>query len=395
MIFSLNALMRLEFNTVSHILYLSFCSRNPGVVTFVKETVTCGLPLVRPQATTPPQKRLSPHYEEDEGSGSDSDSSSSASSVGARGVAFAFSTGTPSAFTDASDASDVSEEEEEEEDSGDEADEEHTYPEEDEIFESQMDADDSSSASDGESSEDEPEDDNDPGEADEEISSILESLVEQGKSLDKEYPESVESYIGVMEDRDDLITVPKMKRLLSFNTLAALDTEGGHSVVTPKRFKCSPEHEFGQPPSLPSLSLGPAALTDVMTPHCMLQHRRASPIISSSDDEYLDRQLEEELDQQSDDDSREHTPVPLLTPPQSPLTFEVDGETATVCEWPSNLAVDSAMASARELQPLTSEALRDFQDEPKGRVVALQRKKQCEPSTLLTPILRGISMGKQ
>ena len=353
----------------------------------------CGLPLVRPQATTPPQKRLSSHDEEDEGNGSDSDSLSSASSVGARGVAWAFSTGTPSAFTDASDASDVSEEEEEEE-SEDIADEEHPYPKKDEIAESQMDADDNSSASDGESSEDESEDDNYPGEADEEISSILEALVEQGKSLDPEYPESMESYIGVMEGRDDLITVPKMKRLLSFNTLAALDTEGGHSVGTPKRFKCSPEHEFGQPPILPSLSLGPAALTDVMTPHCMLQHRRGSPIISS-DDEDLDRQLGEELDQQSDDDSREHTPVPLLTPPQSPLTFEVGGETATVCEWPSNLAVDSAMASARELQPLTSEALRDFQNEPKEKVAALQRKKQCEPSTLLTPILRGISMGKQ
>jgi hypothetical protein len=387
--------MQLASNTVSHILcYLSFCSRNPGVVTFVKDTVRCGLPLVRPQATTPPHKRLSPYDEAGEGSGSDSDSSSSASSVGARGVAFAFSTGTPSAFTDASDASDVSEEEEEEE-SENEADEEYPHPEEDEVVESQMDADDNSSVSDGESSEDEPEDDIYPGEADEEISSILEALVEQGKHLDPDYPESVESSIGVMEDRDDLITVPKMKRLLSFNTLAALDAEVGHSVDTPKRYKCSPEHEFGQPPILPSLSLGPAALTDVTTQHCMLQHRRGSPIISSSDDEDLDRQLGEELDQQSDDDSREHTPVPLLTPPQSPLTFEVDGETATVCEWPSNLAVESAMASARELQPFTSEALRDFQSEPKERVAPLQRKKQCQPSTSLTPILRGISMGKQ
>jgi hypothetical protein len=392
--------------TASHNLwYLSFYSRNPGVVTFVKETVRCGLPLVRPQATTPPQKRLSPHDEEDEGGGSDSDSStsasSSASSVGARGVAWAFSTpGTPSAFTDASDASEASdvseEEEEEEEESEDEDDEEVAIPGEDDVVESHMDADDNSSASDGESTEDETGDDNYAGEADEEISSILEALVEQGKSLDTEYPESVESYIGVMEDRDDLITVPKMKRLLSYNTLTALDAEEGHTVGTPKRYKCSPELEFGQPPILPSLSLGPAALNDVMTSHCMLQHRRASPIISSSDDEDLDRQLGEELDYQSDDDrSREHTPIPLLTPPQSPLTFEVDGETATVCEWPSNLAVDSAMTSAMNLLPLTSEALRDFQNEPKERVAVLQLKKQCEPSTLLTPILRGISMGKQ
>jgi hypothetical protein len=386
--------MQLASNTVSHILwYVSFCSRTPGVVTFVNETVRCGLPLVRPQATTPTRKKLSPHDEEDEGSGSDSASSSSASSVGARGVAFSMGTNTPSAFTD---ASDVSEDEEEEEESEDEANEEFPDPEEDEIVESQMDADDNSSSSDGKSSEDESGDDKYAGEADDEISSILEALVEQGKSLDPEYPESVESYIGVMEDRDDLITVPKMKRVLSFNTLAALNAEGGHSVVTPKRFKCSPVHEFGQPPILPSLSLGPSALTDVMTPHCMLQHRRGSPIISSSDDEDLDRQLEEELDQQSDDDrSRDNTPVPLLTPPQSPLTFELDGETATVCEWPSNLAVDSAMASAMNLIPLTSEALRDFRDEPKERVAALQRKKQCEPSTLLTPILRGISMGNQ
>jgi hypothetical protein len=405
--------MQLASNTVSHTLWhLSFRSRTP--VTFVKETVRCGLPLVRPQATTPstpPRKRLSPHDEEDEGNDSDSTSSSSTTSVGARGVAF--SMGTPSAFTDASDASDVSEEEEEE--SEDDADEELPVPEEGESVESLMD-DDNSSASDGESSEDESEDDNCAEDADEEISSILESLDEQGQSLDRE-DESVGSYIGVMEDRDNLITVPKPKRVLSFNTLTTLNAEG-HGVGSPKRFKCSPvsfntfaalteegghdvdslkrspDHAFGQPPILPSLSLGPAALTDVMTPHCMLQHRRQSPIISSSDDEELDRQLGEELDQQSDDDwSREQTPVPLLTPPQSPLTFEVDGETATVCEWPSNLAVDSAMASAMNLQPLTSEALRDFRNEPNERVAALQQEKQCEPSTLLTPILRGISMG--
>jgi hypothetical protein len=389
--------MEIASNIVSHTLWhLSFCSRTPGVVTFVKETVRCGLPLVRPQATTPTRTRLSPHDEEDEGSDSDSSSSSSASSVGARGIAF--SMGTPSAFTDASDASAASEEEEEEEEeeeSDDDTVEELQDREEDEIVESPM-------ASDGESSEDESEDDDYAGDADEEISSILESLDEQGKSLDSEDPASAESYIGVMEDRDNLITVPKPKRVLSFNTLSALNKEAGHSVDSPKRFKHSPEHEFGMPHILPSLDLGPAALTDIMTPRCMLQHRRGSPIISSSDyisssddEEELDRQLGEELDQQSDDESREHTPVPLLTPPQSPLTFEMNGETATVCEWPSNLAVDSAMASAMTLQPLTPEALLDFRDEPKEKVAVLQQEKQCDPSTLLTPILRGISMRKQ
>jgi hypothetical protein len=386
--------MEIASNIVSHTLcHLSFCSRTPGVVTFVKETVRCGLSLVRPQATTPTRTRLSPHDEEDEGSGSDYSSSASGSSVGARGVAF--SMGTPSAFTDASDASAASEEEEEEEESDDDAVEELQDPEEDEIVESAM-------ASDGESSDNETGDDDDAGDADEEISSILESLDEQGKSVDPEDLALVESYIGVMEDRDNLITVPKPKRVLSFNTLSALNKEGGHGVDSPKRFKRSPEHEFGMPHILPSLDLGPAALTDVMTPRCMLQHRRGSPIISSSDyisssdDEELDRQLGEELDQQPGDDwSREHTPVPLLTPPQSPLTFEMNGETATVCEWPSNLAVDSAMASAMNLQPLTSEALLDFRDDPKEKVVVLQQEKECDPSTLLTPILRGISMRKQ
>jgi hypothetical protein len=348
----------------------------------------CSLPLVRPQATTPPRKRLSPHEEEAGDSGSDSSSSSSASSVGARGVPF--SLGTPSAFTDTSDASD-------EDESEDDTDEDPSGAEESDIADAPMDANDDSSSSDGEVSEDETGDDNYAGEADEEISSILENLDEYGKPLDPEDPEQMSSYIGVMVDRDaPLITVPKPKRVLSFNTLAALNTEAGHSFDTPKRFKSSPEYYFGQPQFLPSLSLGPAALTDIISPQSMLQHRRGSPVISSSDDDALDRQLGEELDQQSDDDwSREHTPVPLLTPPQSPLSFEVDGGTATVCEWPSNLTVDSAMSSALNLQPLTSEALHELHEDPKESFTTLQPETQIEPSTLLTPILRGISMKKQ
>lgn len=344
---------------------------------FVKERRTSGLPLVRPVAiTTPPRKRLSPH-EEEGASGSDS-SSSAGSSVGARGVGF--NTETPAAFSDVS-----------EDEGGVDADDDMSEDEEADALNET-----GESGSDGELSEEELEEENFVSDADEELSGIMETLDREVDQSEADDSEALGSYIGVMEDRDVLVTIPKPKRVLSFNTLAALNAAAGHGMDSPKRLKSSPEIEFEQPHSLPTFTLGPAAALDVMSTQTMLRPRMASPIISSGDEEELDRQLGEELDDhQSDDDgSRENsTPVPLLTPPQSPLTVEIDGATTTVCEWPSNLAVDSAMASAMNLQPLSPEAFLAFKEESDERVTSLRKSKTVEASTL-TPLLRGISVGK-
>lgn len=337
---------------------------------FVKDRLKAsGLPLVRPTPSTPP-RRLSTHKEEQEGD--DSGSEASTASVGARGVAF--SLGTPSAFSDVSD-----------EEFGVDSDDQMADSEESDVPEDAN----GDSDSESESSVEEPEDDNHVSDADEELSSIMETLDEQGKQLERGDPDLMESYIGVMEDRNDLVTIPKPKRVLSFNTLAVLNT--ATHAESPKRFKYSPEFQFGEPRLLPSLSLGPAALSEILPMQSMLQPRRSSPIISSCDEDDLDRQLGEELDQQSEDEgSRQNTPVALLTPPHSPLTVEL---ASTVCEWPSNLTVDAAMAAAINLEPLSSEALLEFKGEYVERVTTLRPSKKEEPSSL-TPLLRGISMAK-
>lgn len=92
---------------------------------------------------------------------------------------------------------------------------------------------------------------------------------------------------------------------------------------------------------------------------------RSSPTISSSDSDELDQQLIEELEQYVSEqhgssqtlENREKTPVPLLTPPGSPLTVVLDSGMTTICEWPSNLIVDSAMQAANELRSLSPASL--------------------------------------
>lgn len=69
----------------------------------------------------------------------------------------------------------------------------------------------------------------------------------------------------------------------------------------------------------------------------------------------MDQQLGEEL--VGSGGSSHGTPVPLLTPPQSPVTVELDGNTTTMCEWPSNLVVDTAFRVANELRSLSPPTL--------------------------------------
>lgn len=64
----------------------------------------------------------------------------------------------------------------------------------------------------------------------------------------------------------------------------------------------------------------------------------------------------------------EKAPVPLLTPPGSPLTVVLDSGTATVCEWPSNLIVDRAIQAAKELRPLSPTSLEMLEIDEQHRI---------------------------
>jgi hypothetical protein len=342
-----------------------------GVVKFVANCVLSKseVPLVCPKATSPAKKRLSPHEEEVEEE-VESDADCNGLSIATRRDLR--SPCTPGATNEASlgEDGDVSSDE----------DSQTSYEEYHQVVESLSDeygdaeAPQCSAAVGGSVEEDK---------CDFELTNILESL---GDSLECAFDESESScvhYIGVMEDREfELTTLPKTKRVLSHSTLVALNMDDCRSNEKLKRAKSSMKAWSPVGTSLLStFSLGPPALF-------LHKFRDEHP---ASDDEDLDRQLGEELDgdYQADGDGNE-TPVPLLTPPGSPLTVEWEGNTTTVCEWPSNLTVDSAMQAVNELRPMSPTSLENLERDEQDRVAMAGG---ANGSTSLTPLLRSIYVG--
>jgi hypothetical protein len=129
--------------------------------------------------------------------------------------------------------------------------------------------------------------------------------------------------------------------------------------------------------------------------HFALKIREESPVLlSSDDDDDLDRQLGEELGDEYQGDGQE-TPVPLLTPPGSPLTVEWEGAATTLCEWPSNLIVDSAMQAVNELRPMSPTSLENLERDEHDRIFAFpggDGNELITPScnTMLSPLLKGV-----
>lgn len=206
-----------------------------------------------------------------------------------------------------------------------------------------------------------------------------------------------ERQIGVTEDRQSLVAnVPKTKRVLSYSTLTILNVDAGHSDDTLKRTKCSGLTE--EPPSrldFNEFSLGAPAMSNSFDRgeaeehpsrlSCRAAFRERGNSCVSSDEEELDRQLEEELDE-CYDQSRENTPIPLLTPPASPTTLE---NQLIVCEWPSNLTIDNAMtAILTDVRPMSPQSL----DDPDAEEDFFASPPKTITSSALTPLLRGISM---
>jgi hypothetical protein len=180
---------------------------------------------------------------------------------------------------------------------------------------------------------------------DDEFSEILENLAKSPASGVQDEMETSERFIGVMGDSEDLVSTPKAKRVLSYNTLAELSEEGTLKVVSNKRPRL-----MSQPSSLlAALALNTAAMYEKVA-------------ISADEEDEICATMKEELLKCDGSKIAVKKPIPLLTPPSSPFTMSIDGDVPTaVCEWPSNLVVDSAMTAACELSPLSLASLEDLE----------------------------------
>jgi hypothetical protein len=179
---------------------------------------------------------------------------------------------------------------------------------------------------------------------------------------------------------DDKWSLDKQKRVLSSNTLSALNREAGRNAEAPKRIRASPTKDA----AMPDLSLGLAAFDQILPlPRYLM---RGDSSLYSSDGEG-DRMLSEELEEKPRG-YFDNSPIPLLTPPQSPRReYVVDDENTSAVEWPSNLVVDSAMMIAvTDLRPLSPASLQDLEEQEEDRL------KQADASSL-TPLLRSIYVG--
>lgn len=181
-------------------------------------------------------------------------------------------------------------------------------------------------------------------EDDEELSVIFQSIKEEEQRDDRE-----EQLIGVAHDRVAVIPVAKPKRLLSYNTLFSLNGKDGGSEAQCKR----PRLDFD------NAELSTPRLVDCSSPTpevSLVDHNLqcCSPIVSPGTIEAGEEDLNEALN--TDVGHGGKIFIPLLTPPDSPLTVEdYMGNTRSVCEWPSNLVVDvglTATVSESSVSPL-------------------------------------------
>ena len=191
----------------------------------------------------------------------------------------------------------------------------------------------------------------------------------------------------VLANEAEVMQSTKSKRCLSTHTMLENERESRiTSFESPKRMRFVSLQEVNWTSGLfmPDLTLGPSAFPPT-------SEGTVSP---STDDEIeYDRRMSEELEESDLFQDRESTPVPLLTPPASPLTIETKEGTTTMCEWPCNLVVDNAMTSALRLKAPSPNSLRLLEEDEEDRIENYLKGHPLSPlqSTSLTPLIRGIA----
>lgn len=210
----------------------------------------------------------------------------------------------------------------------------------------------------------------------------------------------------------DVTVSHKTKRVLSSQMLPDMlrTTKGDES---PKRLRFIGTNSSGTKgdgmklimPPLPIFNLGAAADANQKPVHSLSMRMYEREYLSpdgEEDNEY-ERRMGEELDEKCSQQRNDCDPIPLLTPPASPIVVNSNKGTTTVCEWPSNLTVDSAMTSAIALRPLSPNSLQQREEEEAQRIksqVASSVSKGADqtpltPVTGLTPKLESFRVSFQ
>jgi hypothetical protein len=226
-----------------------------------------------------------------------------------------------------------------------------------------------------------------------ELSEIMESI---GDALELVLDESESSsrllFLGVMNDEDSSSSnMVRPKRVV-------------YHSDEPREYKKARSVTIDGTSNIQSIAWLPPSCVPQVCSYSLnslvsLRIRDESPALLSNcddDNDDLDRQLGEELGEKYRGEGEE-TPVPLLTPPGSPLTVEWEGMATTLCEWPSNLIVDSAMQAVNELRPMSPTSLENLERDEHDRIVAftggyenefMTTTTLCNNTTLLSPALK-------
>ena len=235
-------------------------------------------------------------------------------------------------------------------------------------------------------------------------SELTEIMVSIGDALELVLDESESSsrlcYLGVMKDMESSAVMMRGPK----RALCHLDES---SECMSDIYKKARSVTIDLPNVIrPITLLQPSFMDQAACPYSLsslfaIKIREESPaLMSTDDDDDLDRQLGEELGDQYQGEGQE-TPVPLLTPPGSPLTVEWEGAATTLCEWPSNLIVESALQAVNELRPMSPTSLENLERDEHDRIVAFSSGatgtattsivgNECMMITPATPMMKSV-----
>jgi hypothetical protein len=191
-----------------------------------------------------------------------------------------------------------------------------------------------------------------------------------------------------------------LKRVLSTQQAMHVtpDDDGSQIKRSCRRTSVNIQESKVIPPFLPFLSHGQSA----MSLHLAQRNRESPQLTVSTQEDVVDNQLAEELlDDISETPAKDRDPVPLLTPPTTPIEERMNTGQIAICEWPSNLAVDNAFTAAIELRSLSPSSLAKLEEQDPSKndlstppTFLYQRLRSVSEisSTGLTPMLSSMGM---